>query len=157
MNRRIREDFLRSFLDAKPRRPVRLVVNSLLEGVDVPQFIREKWGTRLILDLLPEYPLEEAYDVEAFYASLMTRGFCWRAKLKWEAIWAIIPLDGKGFPIAFNEAIPQDVRESSVLPDIRNSGEAASDATALPPPKFDEPPTTPSRPSLRVIKGGKGS
>lgn len=62
----------------------RLLVNALVEGVVVPDHVREKWGNALPIDLEPNYPLELQMTDEGLACCLSFGGpfecfFPWRS------------------------------------------------------------------------------
>lgn len=130
----------------------RLFVDTTREGVDVPEFIRKRWGTRCVLDLYPSYPLHPEYTQEVLAVSLVTQNYAWRAVLPWESIWAVIPFRHADKDLLMERLIPADVKEAADQERERVRQIAERDASS----STAEPPTRPIRSPFRVIEGGKG-
>ena len=63
----------------------RLHVNASLEGVVCPDFIREQWQERLIIDLDASYPLDLSFDEHGLGADLSFGGYVTRGSFPWTA------------------------------------------------------------------------
>ena len=141
------EEYIRRFLDASPRRPMRMVVDTTAAGVDVPESIRKSWGTRLVLDVLPNYPIEPEYSVKGIELTFASRGLVWRGVFTWRSIWAVAPLDvtDPGEALVVEDCVPHDVRVVQLPQTAENLRDDSAQTSTPAQPKW-----TP-----RVIKGGK--
>lgn len=107
----------------------RVVVDATAADVVVPDHVRLKWLTELPIDLDASYPLDIHFDATAIYADLAFSGVVMRCTLPWRRIKAVVDRDSK---------------EAFFFPENFNSAENTEEAK-------------PSRPALRVIKGGKSN
>jgi stringent starvation protein B len=89
----------------------RLHVNALAEGVVCPDFIREQWRERLIIDLDSSYPLNLTFEDESIGADLSFGGFVTRCSFPFTAIYVVADRQtGRG--IELDQHMPESVRES---------------------------------------------
>lgn len=105
----------------------RIQVNLRAEGVVCPDFLVEKWGEELIIDLDPSYPLDLEFTDDAVSADLAFGGFVSRCTFTFDSIYAVADREtGRGF--AFEQNMPESVRrkrKSAPRPDSRASDRAA--------------------------------
>ena len=66
----------------------RLLVNALVDGVVVPDHIREKWGNALPIDLEPNYPLELQMTDEGL-ACCLSFGGPFECFFPWKSIYVV--------------------------------------------------------------------
>ncbi len=93
----------------------RLHVNAAYEGVVCPDFIREQWQERLIIDLDSSYPLELSFAEEGLGASLSFGGYVTRCTFPWEAVYVVADrATGRG--IVLDQNMPESVRRSRQQP-----------------------------------------
>lgn len=158
----------------------RLHVNAMFEGVICPDFIREQWRERLIIDLDPSYPLDLTFEDEWLAADLSFGGYVTRCTFPYGAVYVVADRStGRG--IVLDQNMPDSVKRSrygksvtgAVKPTLRSVGqeppasdgeeteanqEAASsgDAGTDPPPvpKADEDQVQKRRAAFKVIDGG---
>jgi stringent starvation protein B len=103
----------------------RLHVNAMFEGVVCPDFIREQWRERLIIDLDPSYPLELQFQAEALAADLSFGGYVTRCSFPYGAVYVVADRStGRG--IVLDQNMPESVRK-------QRSAKAAPAAAASPP------------------------
>jgi len=89
----------------------RLHVNALTEGVVCPDFIREQWQERLIIDLDASYPLDLTFDDHGIAADLSFGGYVTRCTFPWKAIYVVADrATGRG--IVLEQNMPESVRRS---------------------------------------------
>jgi stringent starvation protein B len=113
----------------------RLHVNAMFEGVVCPDFIREQWRERLIIDLDPSYPLELKFQPEALAADLSFGGYVTRCTFPYGAVYVVADRStGRG--IVLDQNMPESVRK-------QRTAKAAPTAAAASPPK----------PSLHSVAG----
>jgi stringent starvation protein B len=93
----------------------RLHVNALCEGVSCPDFIREQWQERLIIDLDSSYPLDLKFDDLGISADLSFGGYVTRCTFPWKAIYVVADrATGRG--IVLDQNMPESVRRSRQTP-----------------------------------------
>ncbi|HWB81905.1 MAG TPA: ClpXP protease specificity-enhancing factor SspB [Nannocystaceae bacterium] len=108
----------------------RLHVNAMLDGVTCPDFIRDQWRERLIIDLDPSYPLDLTFTEDALSADLSFGGYVTRCKFPYGAVYVVADRStGRG--IVLDQNMPESVKRSRY---------------GRPPPS-----TTPTKPSLRSV------
>jgi stringent starvation protein B len=89
----------------------RLHVNALGEGVVCPDFIREQWQERLIIDLDSSYPLDLEFEELGISANLSFGGYVTRCTFPWAAIYVVADrATGRG--IVLDQNMPDSVRQS---------------------------------------------
>ena len=89
----------------------RLHVNATLDGVVCPDFIREQWQERLIIDLDASYPLDLTFDDEGLSADLSFGGYVTRCTFPWTSIYVVADrATGRG--IVLEQNMPESVRRS---------------------------------------------
>ena len=93
----------------------RLHVNATCEGVVCPDFIREQWLERLIIDLDSSYPLDLTFSEQGIGADLSFGGYVTRCSFPWRAIYVVADrATGRGFIL--DENMPESVRRSRQPP-----------------------------------------
>lgn len=93
----------------------RLHVNATCEGVVCPDFIREQWQERLIIDLDATYPLDLSFSDEGIGADLSFGGYVTRCNFPWKAIYVVADrATGRG--IVLDQNMPDSVRRSRQQP-----------------------------------------
>lgn len=93
----------------------RLHVNALSEGVICPDFIREQWQERLIIDLDSSYPLDLTFDDTGIAADLSFGGYVTRCTFPWKSIYVVADrATGRG--IVLDQNMPESVRRSRQTP-----------------------------------------
>jgi stringent starvation protein B len=93
----------------------RLHVNATCEGVVCPDFIREQWQERLIIDLDATYPLDLSFSDEGIGADLSFGGYVTRCSFPWKAIYVVADrATGRG--IVLDQNMPEAVRRSRHQP-----------------------------------------
>lgn len=91
----------------------RLHVNALWDGVVCPDFIREQWRERLIIDLDANYPLDLSFDDQGIEADLSFGGFVTRCSFPWGSIYVVADrATGHGFVLQQN--VPASVKLNQV-------------------------------------------
>lgn len=109
----------------------RLHVNALGEGVVCPDFIREQWQERLIIDLDSSYPLDLEFEEAGISANLSFGGYVTRCTFPWAAIYVVADrATGRG--IVLDQNMPDSVRRSRQTQttgplQVRNRLEAVDD------------------------------
>ena len=89
----------------------RLHVNATCEGVVCPDFIRDQWRERLIIDLDSSYPLDLTFAEDGIGADLSFGGYVTRCTFPWEAIYVVADrATGRG--IVLDQNMPESVRRS---------------------------------------------
>jgi stringent starvation protein B len=93
----------------------RLHVNATCEGVVCPDFIREQWQERLIIDLDASYPLDLTFSVDGIGADLSFGGYVTRCTFPWAAIYVVADrATGRG--IVLDQNMPESVKRSRSAP-----------------------------------------
>ena len=105
----------------------RLFIDPRVNGVLIPEHVRERWSEGLPIDLRPEWPLNLEHGTDALYVDLAFGGVTMRCTFPWASIRAVCDIHtGQGMLIdAPPAAKPQEVAQPA------------------------------QRPSLRLVKGGK--
>ncbi len=89
----------------------RLHVNALFEGVTCPDFIREQWRERLIIDLDATYPLDLTFEEERLAADLSFGGYVTRCIFPYEAVYVVADRStGRG--IVLDQNMPESVKRN---------------------------------------------
>ncbi len=111
----------------------RLHVNAMHDGVVCPDFIRDQWRERLIIDLDPSYPLDLTFTDDAVSADLSFGGFVTRCTFPYGSVYVVADRStGRG--IVLDQHMPESVKRS------RRYGPAAA---------------APAKPSLRSVGAGE--
>lgn len=93
----------------------RLHVNAACEGVVCPDFIREQWQERLIIDLDSSYPLDLTFAEDGLGADLSFGGYVTRCTFPWKAVYVVADrATGRG--IVLDQNMPESVRRSRQQP-----------------------------------------
>lgn len=93
----------------------RLRVDVTQEQVVCPDFVVERHGESLIIDLDPEYPLDLAFTEVGVEADLSFGGFVTRCVFPFAAIYMIFDREtGRG--MKFDAAMPESVRRQQAAP-----------------------------------------
>lgn len=93
----------------------RLHVNATCEGVVCPDFIRDQWQERLIIDLDASYPLDLTFAEDGIGADLSFGGYMTRCTFPWQAIYVVADrATGRG--IVLDQNMPESVRRSRAQP-----------------------------------------
>ncbi len=87
----------------------RLHVNASHEDVVCPDFIREQWKERLIIDLDASYPLDLTFGDNGLSADLSFGGYVTRCEFPWEAVY-IVADRATGRGIVLDRNMPESVR-----------------------------------------------
>jgi len=120
----------------------RLHVDATHASVTVPDFIRQQWRERLIIDLDASYPLDLVFGESGLAADLSFGGHVTRCSFPWEAIY-IVTDRSTGRGIVLDRHVPESVKRQA--------------AGQQPAPAFDsaiskvEPPAEP-KPELRRVE-----
>lgn len=145
----------------------RLHVNALTEGVVCPDFIREQWQERLIIDLDASYPLDLTFDDHGIAADLSFGGYVTRCTFPWKAIYVVADrATGRG--IVLEQNMPESVRRSRqasppttgpLNPGKLAVEEGGAESTPAPSAKApeaaeDDESAKKRRAAFRVIDGG---
>ncbi len=93
----------------------RLHIDVTHEDAVCPDFVSEKWGQRLIIDLDPSYPLELEFTPVGVEANLSFGGYVTRCTFPWLAIYVVADRD-KGRGQVFASHIPAALRQDYGLP-----------------------------------------
>jgi stringent starvation protein B len=89
----------------------RLHVNALFDGVGCPDFIREQWRERLIIDLDPSYPLDLTFETEGLAADLSFGGYVTRCSFPYGAVYVVADRStGRG--IVLDQNMPDTVKRT---------------------------------------------
>lgn len=162
----------------------RLHVNAMYEGVVCPDFIREQWRERLIIDLDPSYPLDLTFEEEWLAADLSFGGYVTRCTFPYCSVYVVADRStGRG--IVLDQNMPDSVKRSrygkhvtgAVKPTLRSVGseeeanapepaaaaaESAAATSGSPGPEEAGAPAAPDdeqvakrRAAFRVIDGGQ--
>jgi stringent starvation protein B len=157
-------------LQAAGRCP-RLHVNAMFEGVVCPDFIRDQWRERLIIDLDPSYPLDLTFLEEALSADLSFGGYVTRCTFPYGAVYVVADRStGRG--IVLDQNMPDSVKRSrfgkgdeAQKPVLRTVGGDDDDAEPTPKPRAEPAPAATGeatdetqvkkrRAAFKVIDGG---
>lgn len=89
----------------------RLHVNALFEDVSCPDFIREQWRERLIIDLDPSYPLDLTFEKDGLGADLSFGGYVTRCSFPYGAVYVVADRStGRG--IVLDQNMPDSVKRT---------------------------------------------
>lgn len=143
----------------------RLHVNAMFAGVTCPDFIRDQWKERLIIDLDPSYPLDLRFEEETLAADLSFAGYVTRCTFPYGAVYVVADRStGRG--IVLDQNMPESVRksrygkpaagsESARAPLLRTvDGPEGFDSAAAGEPATDEQQVQERRAAFKVIDGG---
>lgn len=127
----------------------RLHVDVTHEDAVLPDFVRDKWKERLVIDLDPSYPLDLAFTEVGVEADLSFGGYVTRCTFPWAAIYVVADR-GTGRGQVFAGNIPDSLRHQYGAP-----------APQVPALDLDEPKTrddtTPKKGSRRHRRAGAES
>lgn len=149
----------------------RLHVNATFEGVVCPDFIREQWKERLIIDLDPSYPLDLTFEENCLAADLSFGGYVTRCTFPYGAVYVVADRStGRG--IVLDQNMPESVKRSRygksagglqpAKPNLRSVDakdeppveSAQTDAVAPGADATDEEQVQKRRAAFKVIDGG---
>jgi stringent starvation protein B len=143
----------------------RLHVNAMHTGVVCPDFIRDQWKERLIIDLDPSYPLDLHFEPETLAADLSFGGYVTRCTFPYGAVYVVADRStGRG--IVLDQNMPESVRrsrygkpaagaESARAPLLRTvDGPDQIDGASAAPSSADEQKVQERRAAFKVIDGG---
>lgn len=119
----------------------RLHVDATHAHVTVPDFIRQQWRERLIIDLDASYPLDLVFGESGLAADLSFGGQVTRCSFPWTAIY-IVTDRSTGRGIVLDRHVPESVKRQSA----GQQPAIGLEPTLVP----DEPPPEP-RPELHRI------
>lgn len=144
----------------------RLHVNAMFEGVVCPDFIREQWRERLIIDLDPSYPLDLTFDDDALGADLSFGGYVTRCKFPYGAVYVVADRStGRGIVLdqnmpesvkrtRYGKANPAGAQAKPALRSVGSSEPATGDAPQTQAASTDEAQVQKRRAAFKVIDGG---
>ena len=149
-------------------------MNASHDGVVCPDFIREQWRERLIIDLDPSYPLDLTLEEQGLAADLSFGGYVTRCTFPYAAIYVVADRStGRG--IVLDQHMPESVKRARGAkgPGARPESKASlqsvvaregADASGSPPPRAEAGTPPPPdgedeqakrrRAAFRVIDGG---
>jgi stringent starvation protein B len=147
----------------------RLHVNALFDGVGCPDFIREQWRERLIIDLDPSYPLDLTFETDGLAADLSFGGYVTRCSFPYGAVYVVADRStGRG--IVLDQNMPESVKRTRygrTPGGVQASKPALRSVAGDPTPSQDPPATGPAtgdkadevqvqkrRAAFKVIDGG---
>ena len=117
----------------------RIFVDASHLDVDIPEFVRRKWGSKFVVDLVATYPLDLDYGDDALRMTLAFSGTQHRCVIPWDRVYVIVDREtGKGHQIG---AVPEAALEDP--------------PKAVESPKVVRKASPPRANPFRVIKGGK--
>lgn len=93
----------------------RLHVDVTHEDAVLPDFVRDKWKERLVIDLDPSYPLDLAFTAVGVEADLSFGGYVTRCTFPWAAIYVVADR-GTGRGQVFAGNIPDSLRHEYGAP-----------------------------------------
>ena len=93
----------------------RLHVDVTHEDAVLPDFVRDKWKQRLVIDLDPSYPLDLAFTKVGVEADLSFGGYVTRCTFPWAAIYVVADR-GTGRGQVFAGNIPASLRHEYGAP-----------------------------------------
>ena len=138
-------------LNAAGRCP-RLHVNADFDGVECPDFVREKWRERLVIDLDPSYPLDLQFADEGLEVNLSFGGHVSRCVFPWGAIYVVADRNtGRG--VVLDQNVPESVRQAQKA---RPTPERAPDP-APEPAETPGPTAVTSQPDANVASADETS
>ncbi len=144
----------------------RLHVNALFDGVGCPDFIREQWRERLIIDLDPSYPLDLTFEANGLAADLSFGGYVTRCSFPYGAVYVVADRStGRG--IVLDQNMPESVKRTRYgrTPGVQQAKPALRSVAGDPTPseapggnptgdKADEVQVQKRRAAFKVIDGG---
>lgn len=123
----------------------KLLIDATHDDVVFPDYVKDRWGNKMPIDLDAQNPLNIVFDEVGIHADLAFDGHVARCTMPWKRIYAVIDRDtGKGLFIS--EHAPSE--QTTGIPIASVGGKAA-----LIPSTKDEPVV--ERKGLRLVKGGK--
>ena len=139
----------------------------MFSGVVCPDFIRDQWKERLIIDLDPSYPLDLTFEPENLAADLSFGGYVTRCSFPYGAVYVVADRStGRG--IVLDQNMPESVKKGREAGDTPSDAKApllrtvdgsatvekpAASATEEPAPS-DEAKVAERRAAFKVIDGG---
>ena len=93
----------------------RLHVDVTHEDAVLPDFVRDKWKERLVIDLDPSYPLDLAFTEVGVEVDLSFGGYVTRCTFPWAAIFVVADR-GTGRGQVFADNIPESLRHEYGAP-----------------------------------------
>jgi stringent starvation protein B len=118
----------------------RLHVDVTHKDAVLPDFVRDKWKQRLVIDLDPSYPLDLAFTAVGVEADLSFGGYVTRCTFPWAAIYVVADR-GTGRGQVFADNIPDSLRHQYAAP----APQAPAPGPALTSSRDDTRPKTGSR------------
>ncbi len=110
----------------------RLQVDLTCDGIVCPDFVCEKWGEELVIDLDPSYPLDLEFTATGVDVDLSFGGYVTRCTFPYAAIYMVADrATGRG--ILIDENMPESVRrrrQPSRAPDVEAEKRAAMEKLA---------------------------
>ncbi len=112
----------------------RLQVDLTSDGIVCPDFVCEKWGEELVIDLDPSYPLDLEFTATGIDVDLSFGGYVTRCTFPYAAIYMVADrATGRG--ILIDENMPESVRrrrqpQPSRAPDVEAEKRAAMEKLA---------------------------
>lgn len=115
----------------------RLHVDATHASVTVPDFIRQQWRERLIIDLDASYPLDLVFGESGLAADLSFGGHVTRCSFPWESIY-IVTDRSTGRGIVLDRHVPESVKRQAAgqQPPAFDSAVAKVEAPAEPKPEL---------------------
>lgn len=155
----------------------RLHVDATNAAVVVPEFIRQQWRERLIIDLDASYPLDLVFGEKGLAADLSFGGHVTRCSFPWEAIYIVMDrATGRG--IVLDRHVPESVKRQAAgqpapapagapapapaparaelepKPELRSVEATESSEPEQPAPAASDDQAKKRRAAFRVIDGG---
>ncbi|MCH9679987.1 MAG: hypothetical protein K0V04_01030 [Deltaproteobacteria bacterium] len=138
-------------LQAAGRCP-RLHVNAMFDGVVCPDFIRDQWRERLIIDLDPSYPLDLTFLEEALSADLSFGGYVTRCTFPYGAVYVVADRStGRG--IVLDQNMPDSVKRSRYGKGTGDEAQKPALRTVGGDTETEEPSTGPSEEIVEAATG----
>jgi stringent starvation protein B len=125
----------------------RIQVDARREGVTVPEFVKDKWGPRLVLDLDASWPLNLEYGAKGIEVDLAFRGLVTRCSLPWQSIYVVLDrATGRGIVIESHAPKQDDAPKAEAPPKPADPPKAE--------PSVSDEEAKKRRARFKVIDGG---
>ena len=102
----------------------RLMVNSTVDGVEIPDWVREQWAEALPIGLDPSFPLELRFEDEGLHCCLSFGG-PWNCFFPWSSIYVVQERDSQ-IGVVIDDNLPEQF-EMGINSDVESPDRHADD------------------------------
>ncbi len=139
----------------------RLQIDARRKDVIVPEFVKTKWGARLVLDLDASWPLNLEANQSGIQVDLAFQGTVTRCALPWESIYVVLDRStGRGFVIEAHVpedgvAEPPKAESRPKLREVSTAAEKNEEPNTQKPETRSDEEARQRRARFKVIDGGQ--